>query len=567
MRVIKGLFALYAGLFVLMTGIITVRAEPVDVRYTESVIDRSRTCSVTIHEYVSNNGDAAALIDGNAVGAEGLLPNGAVPVCDVGFCCVKIAEPYFTPVGKAGDICTARFKGISPQLADLMAELRVRSSHDFDNCYDIDEITDLINAANAVSTASVASFTSKYGTRLPDTDEEGITKALGLTQGLYLFAETETPAGCVPCDPFCIALPQTNISEMNIDNTKYDPGEIWLYDISVYPKSRSVSVQKAIVVAEKNEKGEIVGETYESSATACIGDTLKFAITADVPKLSDDTRNRLYVIEDVMGPGLIYKGDIRLSVGASADTADLLTPNSDYKIDTSSEHATIRIIFTKKGLARLGETEQESHVYVNYSAYLDKNAYVADPGNINSATLHYGTDHSHDIEAFSRPVTVFTYMLTLKKTFSPAQDHFGDVRFSLSNGKEKLYFIRESDGVYHTACEDEENDQTALVSPNDSTGVLIMKGLANGTYNLIEEETIQDYSLLGESIEISIKNRNLSVDIENKKSIDLVHTGGKGLVTIICSASVMIAVGLLIILRALRSQRSGHEESEKGAGF
>ena len=547
MQAVKGTFALFAGLFALTAGALSVRAETGHVRYTEGPVDHSKTCTVTIYEYVSNNGDASVFIDGNAVGTEGLLPDGAVPVSEVGFNYMKIADLYSQEI-VSGNIYPARFTGLAPQVTGLLTDLKVLSASDIKKVYQPDEIMDLINAANAVSASSVSELVAKFGVRLTDTDEEGKTKAEELAQGLYLFAETKSPEGCIPCDSFCVILPQTNISVMSIGDKKFDPGEIWLYDISVYPKSRSVSLQKAIVMAEKNEKGEIIGEKYENSVTACIGDSIRFAITADVPKVPEGTRNRQYVIEDMIEPGLAYAGDISLTLGERADTVVPLTKNSDYKLDIS-EPSSMKIIFTKKGLARLNDIGKESHVYVNYSALLDQNASIAEPGNSNAAFLLYGTDHSDDIKVVSGPVTVFTYMLTVKKTFSPVHDHFGDVRFSLRDGKEKMHFVKESDGVYHTARDDEEYDQTAFPAPNDSTGVLVLKGLANGTYTLTEEETIPDYSLLGESIEVIIRNRNLSLDVQNRKSIDLVHTGGKGLISVIFSAAVMIAAGLWIVLR------------------
>ena len=547
MQAVKGTFALFAGLFALTAGALSVRAETGHVRYTEGPVDHSKTCTVTIYEYVSNNGDASAFIDGNAVETEGLLPDGAVPVSEVGFSYMKIAD-LSSQESVSGNICPARFTGLAPQVTGLLTDLKVLSASDIKKVYQPDEIMDLINAANAVSASSVSELVAKFGVRLTDTDEEGKTKAEELAQGLYLFAETKSPEGCIPCDSFCVILPQTNISVMSIGDKKFDPGEIWLYDISVYPKSRSVSLQKAIVMAEKNEKGEIIGEKYENSVTACIGDSIRFAITADVPKVPEGTRNRQYVIEDMIEPGLAYAGDISLTLGERADTVVPLAKNSDYKLDIS-EPSSMKIIFTKKGLARLNDIGKESHVYVNYSALLDQNASIAEPGNSNAAFLLYGTDHSDDIKVVSGPVTVFTYMLTVKKTFSPVHDHFGDVRFSLRDGKEKMHFVKESDGVYHTARDDEEYDQTAFPAPNDSTGVLVLKGLANGTYTLTEEETIPDYSLLGESIEVIIRNRNLSLDVQNRKSIDLVHTGGKGLISVIFSAAVMIAAGLWIVLR------------------
>ena len=550
MNVVKGAFALFAGLFALMACVINVRADNSDFRYTESLIDRGRTCSVTIHEYESNNGDAAVRVDGSIIAAEGLLPDGAIPVSDVGFCYMKIADLDLSKADKSGELSSACYTELSPVLLDLLTELQITSNYDPEKRYRADEITDLIHAADAISVSSVAELAAGYGERLPDTDEEGVTVASGLTSGIYLFAQTKSPEGNIPCEPFCVALPQTNISEISTGTKKYGPGEVWLYDISVYPKSRSVAIHKAIVTTEKNEEGKITGEKQVSSLTSCIGDTVRFAVTADVPKLSEGTRIRKYVIEDAMDPGLTCSGDIRLTFGESMDKAAPLTVNSDYKLDTSSGPGVVRIVFTKKGLARLGDIERESHVYLRYSAHLGSGAVIGDPGNMNSVSLLYGTDHSGDIRAVSPPVTVFTYMLTLKKTFSPVQEHFGDVKFSLSDGKEKKYFVKESDGVYRTASSDEENDQTILTSPNDSTGVLVLKGLANGTYTLTEEETIPDYSLLGESIELTVRNRNLSVDVENRKSIDLVHTGGGGLIPIVSGAALMIAVGCLIILRA-----------------
>ena len=123
-----------------------------------------------------------------------------------------------------------------------------------DKSCDAGEISELIKAANAVSVSSVSELAARYGVRLPDTDEEGIASVNDLSQGIYLVAETKIPDGHIPCDPFCVALPQTNISEMSIGNIKYGPGEIWLYDISVYPKSRSVSDKRRLLSRKRTKK-------------------------------------------------------------------------------------------------------------------------------------------------------------------------------------------------------------------------------------------------------------------------------------------------------------------------
>ena len=553
MRKAKRALALFAGLFVFMSSAAAIAADDSGMRFTEGTIDPGMTCSVTIKEYVSNNGDASLAIDGNIIGAEGLLPDGAKPVCDAEFYYMKIADLDAREHGVHGN-ADNMYSGLSPRFLDLMEDLRILSEGEIADCTSATEIDALVQKAAVISEGKVRSLVRTYGQRIPATDDNGITKTEGLSPGLYLCAETKCPDGYVPGSPFCLALPQTNISEMTVGSTTYGPGQIWLYDLTVFPKNRSVSIDKKIVLKCKDENEETAGEQYAGSCSACIGDTITYEITSDVPKLSKGVKNRFYNICDTMDDGLSLSGEISVSLGDDRASGRELTNGSDYKVTTAGNPGSLQITLTERGLARLDRVHTLSHIYVRYDAVLEKNAVIADPGNKNIAVLTYGTDRSEDTQVSSGPVPVYTYMLNVKKTFTPEKDHFGKVRFSIKKDKGKMLFAQESDGIYHVACPDEENTVT-LISPNDTTGLLHIKGLADGTYILTEEETIPGYSLLGESVELLIRGRNITVDVENKKSIDLLHTGGEGLLLSSLASCALVAVGAWITFSERKSRK------------
>ncbi len=545
MKVTKRALALFAGLFVLAASAVSVRAEEGSVKFTKGIIDPARTCSVTIRNYVSNNGEAASSVDGNAAPTPELLPDGAVPMNDVGFSYMKLSDLVLAHNDKAAQlVCT----NIAEPFLDLAREI-IPWSISQETC-DLDTFSDVFNRANALSEPSVRLLASRHGEQMRLTDEDGVTSVAGLSTGLYLFAEIKSPEGVVPGSPFLVILPQPNIMEMQIEDTTFAPGEIWLYDVTVYPKSRSVSIDKVIVPDDDGSRKD----QYTNNTTACIGDTVSFLITSDIPKLPSDTRNRKYIISDELSKGLSFIGPVSISLGETESTAEALTEKSNFKVNLarSDSGETLLVTFTKKGLARLGRVESASHVYMRYSAMLNPDADIEDSGNTNIAQLTYGTDRSDDLYLTSPPVSVHTYQLNLKKIFTPAEEHFGKVKFSVSNDKGKLYFVKESDGIYHVSCPDEESSETTAISPNDISGLLTIKGLANDTYKITEEETLPDYSLFAEPIIVTIKNRNMRIEVENKKAIDLVHTGGAGLAGILAGAAALISAGILVIVYAKR---------------
>lgn len=548
MKLAKRAFALFAGLFVFMHGAAVIMADDTGVRFTEGTIDPGRTCSVTIKEYVSNNGDASIMVNGNIIGAEDLLPDGARPVSDAHFCYMKVADFDTGDHIVTGDVNACMFSNLTPRLLDLLYDLNVLPAGESIDYIDGVGIDALVQKANAVSESAVRNLVRTLGKRIPSTDDNGVTQAGGLSPGFYLFAEVSSPDGYVPGSPFCLNLPQTNMSEITVSDHVYAPGQIWLYDLTVFPKNRSVSIDKKIVLHIRNEDGE-TEEQYVNSSSACIGDTITYEITADVPTIPKSVKNRIYQICDTMDAGLRRAGKISVSIGEDRASAKELTNGADYTVKTVEGTGELLIVLTDKGLVRLNRLTASSHIYVRYDAVLEKDAVIAAPGNTNAATLTYGTNRTDDTNVSSCPVTVYTYMLNLKKTFTPEKDHFGKVKFSVKKEEEKLCFVQESDGIFHVARPDEEN-AVPLASPNDTTGILHIKGLADGRYILTEEETIPEYSLLGESIEVLIRGRNVALDVENKKSIDLVHTGGAGLFLTIPAAAVMILVGTWIAYSA-----------------
>ncbi|WP_311376409.1 SpaH/EbpB family LPXTG-anchored major pilin [Anaerococcus lactolyticus] len=191
------------------------------------------------------------------------------------------------------------------------------------------------------------------------TGTEGITKTVGndkgvltvngqvleLEEGNYWFIETgydKTKAGTDAPDnissyiavPFGITLPLTNVTEVEKDGKKYQPGTVWLKEVHTYPKNVTgkESIPKKTVGNEKN-----ISETYE------VGKEQTWYLQATVPANIKDYES--ITMRDVFFKGLTYKGleevyfgfdgmDENDKVKLGTDDYTLTQPTVDTKFTT-----------------------------------------------------------------------------------------------------------------------------------------------------------------------------------------------------------------------------------------
>ena len=156
------------------------------------VIDTTKTGSITIHKYTEGTATGTA-----ASGKEDAsqVPAGAVPIKDVGFTIYKVQD--------AAKL--ANYYSTNPESLPAVSEYCTGSGK------------------NVQLKAGVAD--NKVGDEVK-TDVNGVAEFKNLALGLYLVVETTSPAIVTgPCDPFLISVPMTT------------DGDVWLYNVHVYPKN------------------------------------------------------------------------------------------------------------------------------------------------------------------------------------------------------------------------------------------------------------------------------------------------------------------------------------------
>lgn len=389
-------------------------------------------------------------------------------------------------------------------------------------------------------------FAIAKGTAMDATANDGKTTAKNLDLGLYLVAEILSPAHinngvdqsvAKAARPFLISLPMTNIATITDgDGTTHEPGTVWQYDVTAYPKNEMITVRKDIVAdGNDSEDGDSTNMLVQTT-NKNVGDYVHFLLTNDLPVLQDKTNEagsgntlRKYIITDTMTRGLtlddISENNFEVSYGTDKwnGTGNIvLKHGADYTVVetpavTDGVHDVI-ITMTESGLAKMDQISKDSKVYVSYRARLNAEAAKDTTGVIkvegNKTKLTYGTSTSRDYEFNSNEnIKVYTYEIDITKTFSHTVSDMSTVSFSIEGLKddgsgeyEQVMFIKEADGVYHKydGKEKPTNSPEILKEVNCSkTGKLILKGLDARKYIVTEENTLKGYNLMRDTITVN----------------------------------------------------------------
>lgn len=564
MRIKKIVPLALAGLMAFAFQGVSAQASVNAPEYTEGVIDASKKCSVTFYEYINNNG-VTLTSDGlaGAVAKEGDLPEGAVPLNGVTYHYLKIADAIQLT---RDNVSSLYFGNPDAGYMTFLKQKNIVPSGFTDNgktYYTAAELEKAQEELNRAFEPQVREMAVSRGTAMPatgsgnGTENEGMTFAAGLSQGMYLFVETGYPESIgSPSSPFLLTLPMTNIGEVTIGGKNYEAGTLWQYDAQIYPKSQSISIEKKIDLETKDADGN---ENYGTEDDRSIGDTVHFLVTSDVPDLTDGHTHRTYVIKDQMSKGLTYADETELKLGSDFAQAVSLIRDTDYKVSPAAKTGQeITVTVTAAGLKKLDAAKGMNRLYLTYAALLNKDAVIGGTGNTNTPSLTYATDRTVDKTVEGNVVRVKTWSLQLTKTFEPKITDFASVSFSVKAGTKELEFGKEADGVYHVKDGTEQPENiTKTVSPAGTSGILLIKGLDTGKYALTEESTAKGYNLLSSALTAEIKNENLSLSVANKKSLDLVHTGGSGDFEIyILGVLLVLSAAMAVILKKIMKEES-----------
>lgn len=307
------------------------------------------------------------------------------------------------------------------------------------------------------------------------------------------------------------------------------------------------STDPSVTVNEKNEVPSVekkvkAGNSYETTNTAKIGDTVEFKTEINVKKGAAN-----YVLHDKMDAGLTLDSS---SIKVTVDGADVTADATKCEIKTTGKthsDCTFEIVFADAYVAGLADKT----IVVTYNATLNSNAVVGGTGNKNETYLKYGNNN----DTTHATTITYTYEFDVVKTNEDNQLLDGAV-FSLYAGKDEtvpMKLVKNGTDVYRLATKDDITTVTEFTA-----GKVTIQGLANGNYYLEEITAPKGYNKLNHRERITIDNADLKanttgdggVRVENKAGTTLPGTGGIGTtIFYLIGGGLMVAAAVLLIAK------------------
>lgn len=301
--------------------------------------------------------------------------------------------------------------------------------------------------------------------------------------------------------------------------------------------------------------------------SAQVGDTIRFKVESMVPNMTGfDTYT--FKLTDKMSNGLTVAKDTlneKVTIGNKT-----LTKDTEYTVTVSGQDITIEI----KNFINYKDQANEAIVF-EYDAVLNENAVTAGK-ETNEANVEYGNDPGNLEKGTPDKVNVRTYDLTITKTNGDETEKLAGAEFKLYRESDTtgnpIRFVKTGTGEYRVATADDIDTTDTLVSPDGADGVkgiIIIDGLDDGTYQLVETKAPDGYNKLKDPTTIKItatstdNGTNVTVSgndvtVENNKGSLLPETGGMGTVLF----TVVGTAGILAVLYSFMKSNKKNKLNE-----
>ena len=253
----------------------------------------------------------------------------------------------------------------------------------------------------------------------------------------------------------------------------------------------------SVTITEKNgvptvEKEVLEGENYGATNDAEIGDTIYYQTTITAQKGAQN-----YVLHDEMEEGLTFDGDsVVVTVGDST-----LTNGKEYTlVEEPTDGCTFEVYFAKDYLDTISD---ETKIVVSYSATLNENAEI-DSANSNDTYLTYGDKNKTENDE----TQTYTYDFDLIKYTGSLEDHtyLAGASFKLYRNSDDTDVVKlvatDTANTYRVATANDTN--TIEEFTTDETGKIVIEGLDEATYYLVETAAPTGYTQLTEHVVVKI---------------------------------------------------------------
>ena len=504
--------------------------------FAETTIDTSKKASLSIYKYDITKASADGVWDTESYVSTGLHDNAVVDklskyaIQGVEFTYLRVADIAMSNEVVDGQRQVGVLYGFdnSERSNAVLSAIGLTASdaHKTEggvNYYTSDTLNNKLAAALAANATSaknaLETAVKNGGVVMTETDATGHTSASNMEQGLYLVVETRVPEMVTStCNPFFVSLPMTTID-----------GSEWTYDIVIYPKNQTGNPDLEKTVREsKNSTGKHNGsltditDGFEHTATAYVGDTVDYQIISTLPTITSKASSLSeYTYVDTMSKGICYnKNDVVIEFFRDSACTDKITTWGEDSgkfttvYDDTQNSMTIKM--TESGLSEINESESvytdsvkrgysDCTMRITYAATLTADAQMGDKDNPNEVVLTWKRTNTTYYDTLKDCCHVYTYGIDVLKQFSDGKGSVQNVKFNLHNDSDDCYIIADlKDGIYYAkSFTSKKSDATTFV-PNGS-GHIIVKGLEDDTYSLIEVATDKGYILLADAIELVIK--------------------------------------------------------------
>ena len=340
------------------------------------------------------------------------------------------------------------------------------------------------------------------------------------------------------------------------------------------------SALKDVTVIDKNEvipppdKAEQVAngtwttepESGNESTTGNIGDTVNYKVTGSFNRYQGEELVTKITFTDTMSEGLTPNKDVVIKING---TAVSVTPTYTNNDRTWTAEITTATVAEDETITFNYDTP--STYEITYSAVINENAKIANSEN-NTFTLKY-----NDKGDQSDTTEIVTYQITLTKVDKDTNKLAG-AKFKLydavTEGSEIPVVLvpqvvaegETADANYGTKDSEVDNiyrhakaGETGVEMVTGKTGVIVVKGLSNGTYYFEETEAPAGFNkLTARTDATTITDANASISVINQSGAELPSTGGIG-TTIFYVVGGLLAVGAGVVL--VTKKRMSKEEN------
>lgn len=244
-----------------------------------------------------------------------------------------------------------------------------------------DNLGDLVVSADGSTITGATGYTRGAVVGTGKTDASGLTKVDVSTIGAYVVVETAAPPTVTDtAAPFIVTIP-----------FPYEDG--WLYDVNVYPKNGTSTVEKTINPQDPN------GVT--------LGSVVQFPVTVKVPSLAAGRDFTSFDVVDVLDPKLTPKPAAAGDAGAGVLSVVLdgtVVPASYYTVAVSGQNVSVTFDVSNAAVQTLLKGAATKNLVVTFQGVVnavgeivnDATGFINNPGHDSGITSNEVTTNWGD---------------------------------------------------------------------------------------------------------------------------------------------------------------------------